>query len=151
MTIIVSKNRSNARVVKPAGFDEEKSLQEYIYENPESIPIYELREDKKLLILKKEFPTNSGPIDAVAIDKDGEIYIIGTKLYKNPDKRTVIAQALDYGAALWAHQIDFSSFLKIIEKEMQDKFGMSFEAKAKEFFELQDESIDILKSSIENN
>jgi hypothetical protein len=125
MTIIVSKNGSNAKIVKPTGFDEERSLQEYIHENPESIPIHELREDKKLLILKREFPTNSGPIDALAIDKDGEVYIIETKLYKNPDKRTVIAQALDYGAALWAHQIDLSTFLEIIEQEIQDKFGNS--------------------------
>jgi len=151
MTIIVSKNGLNARVFKPTGFDEEKSLQEYIHENPESIPIHELREDKKLLILKREFPTNSGPIDALAIDKDGEIYIIETKLYKNPDKRTVVAQALDYGAALWSHQIDLSSFLEIIEKEIQDKFGMSFEEKVREFFGLQDEAIDVLKSSIQNN
>jgi hypothetical protein len=62
MTIIVSKNGSNAKIVKPTGFDEERSLQEYIHENPESIPIHELRDDKKLLILKREFPTNSGPI-----------------------------------------------------------------------------------------
>ena len=151
MTIIVSRNGSNAKIVKPSGFDEERSLQEYIHENPESIPIHELREDKKLLILKREFPTNSGPIDALAIDKDGEIYIIETKLYKNPDKRTVIAQALDYGAALWAHQVELSKFLEIVEKEIQGKFELSFEEKAKEFFELQDETIDVLKSSIQNN
>ena len=151
MTIIVSKNRSKAKIVKPIGFDEERSMQEYIHENPESIPIHELREDKKLLILKREFPTNSGPIDALAIDKDGEIYIIETKLYKNPDKRKVIAQALDYGAALWAHQVELSTFLEIVEKEIQDKFRLSFEEKTKEFFELQDEIIDVLKSSIQNN
>jgi len=112
---------------------------------------HELKDDKKLLILKREFPTNSGPIDALAIDKDGEIYIIETKLYKNPDKRTVIAQALDYGAALWAHQIDFSRFLEIIEKEMQIKFGLTFEEKARDYFELQDETIEVLKASIQNN
>jgi hypothetical protein len=151
MTIIVSKNGSNAKIVKPTGFDEEISLQEYIHENPESIPIHELREDKKLLILKREFPTNSGPIDALAIDKEGEVYIIETKLYKNPDKRTVIAQALDYGAALWAHQIAISKFFEIIDQEIQNKFGLSFEEKAKEFFELPDETIEVLKISIQNN
>jgi hypothetical protein len=49
----------------------------------------------------RAFPTNSGPIDALGINKDGEIYIIETKLYKNPDKRLVVAQVLDYGASLW--------------------------------------------------
>lgn len=40
-------------------------------------------------------------IDAVALDQNGDIYLIETKLYKNPDKRQVIAQVLDYGASLW--------------------------------------------------
>jgi hypothetical protein len=151
MSIIVSKNGTKAKLFKPSGFDEERSLQQYIHENPESIPIHELAEDKKLLILKREFPTNSGPIDALAIDKDGEIYIIETKLYKNPDKRTVVAQALDYGAALWAHQIEFTMFLEIVEKDIKSKFGLSFEEKVKEFFELQEETIDVLKSSIQNS
>ena len=65
MTLKVSKNGSNAKVVKPAGFDEERSLQEYIHENPETIPIHEFREDKKLLILKREFPTNSNRYPAL--------------------------------------------------------------------------------------
>jgi hypothetical protein len=151
MTLIVSKNGSNAKVVKPTGFDEERSLQEYIHENPETIPIHELREDKKLLILKREFSTNSGPIDALAIDKDGEIYIIETKLYKNSDKRTVIAQALDYGAALWAHQLEISTFFEIIEKEIQGNFGVSFEEKVRDFFQIQDEIIEDLIISMQNN
>ena len=54
MTIIDSKNGSNVKIVKPTGFDEERSLQEYIHENSETIPIHELKEDKKLLILKRE-------------------------------------------------------------------------------------------------
>jgi len=87
----------------------------------------------------------------VAIDKDGEVYIIETKLYKNQDKRTVVAQALDYGAALWAHQVEFSKFLETIDKEIQVKFGLTFEEKVKEFYEIQDEAIDVIKSSVQNN
>lgn len=65
--------------------------------------MYEINEDVRLLVLAREFNTNSGPLDAVGIDKEGEIYLIETKLYKNADKRKVVAQVLDYGAALWAH------------------------------------------------
>jgi len=54
MTIIVSKNGSNAKIVKPTGFDEEKSMQEYIHANPESIPVHEsltlIRIDPPILI-----------------------------------------------------------------------------------------------------
>lgn len=77
-------------------------MQNYIQENPEALPVYEIREDIRLFIIAREFPTKSGPIDALGIDKDGEVYIIETKLYKNPDKRLVVAQVLDYGAAVWA-------------------------------------------------
>jgi hypothetical protein len=54
-----------------------------------------------LLILGREFPTASGPIDVLAVDATGMLYVIETKLYKNPDKRRVLAQVLDYGAAIW--------------------------------------------------
>ena len=111
MSIIISSNGKNAVKVEKSSFDKEGYLQKYIYDNPESIPLYEIKEDIRLLILAREFPTNSGPIDAIGIDKYGELYIIETKLYANADKRKVIAQSLDYGAALWKHSNDFSEFL----------------------------------------
>ncbi len=37
----------------------------YIHDNPDAIPLYELKEDVRLLISAREFPTESGPIDAV--------------------------------------------------------------------------------------
>ena len=101
MTIIISKKGEKTKVLSKEDFANEKEVQEYIHKNPEALPIYELEEDLKLFILKREFPTNSGPIDAIGIDKYGTIYVIETKLYKNPDKRTVLAQVLDYGASLW--------------------------------------------------
>ncbi|MBA3830671.1 MAG: hypothetical protein H0X34_02010 [Chthoniobacterales bacterium] len=47
--------------------------------------------------------SRGGCIDLLAADADGEIYIIETKLAKNADKRRIIAQALDYGAAIWGN------------------------------------------------
>ncbi|MCK4826105.1 hypothetical protein KA005_60725, partial [bacterium] len=98
MVIIVSKNNKNAQKVKRSDIKEEAYLQKYIHENPDAIPIYEINENKRLIVVSREFLTNSGPIDALAFDQDGEIYIVETKLYKNPDKRKVLAQLLDYGA-----------------------------------------------------
>ncbi len=37
--------------------------------NPTVIPIYEIQEDKKLYVAKREFSTTSGPIDALAVDE----------------------------------------------------------------------------------
>ena len=151
MAIIISKNGKDARKIDKSEVEKEDFLQNYIHNNPESIPVYELAKDKKLFVAKREFPTNSGPIDALAVDKDGDIYIVETKLYKNPDKRTVIAQALDYGAALWKHMNDFSEFIRILDEESQKKFDMSFEEKVKEFFSLDDEQLGIVLEGLKTN
>src|SRR3989339_1730841 len=132
MAIIISQDGKNAQKIDKSDFEKEGYLQNYIHENPESIPVYEIEEDKKLFVVAREFPTESGPIDALAIDKDGEIYIVETKLYKNPDKRTVVAQALDYGASLWRHLNDFDGFINTIDEEVHDKFGMGLKERVEQ-------------------
>jgi len=151
MSIIISKNGKNAKRIESASFGKEDYLQQYIYENPESIPLYEIKEDIRLLILKREFPTDSGPIDALGIDKDGEIYLIETKLYKNPDKRLVVAQVLDYGASLWSSTIDFNQFISIIESGVSKNFNVNLNDKLKGFFDLDDEGVQLLIDSIQDN
>jgi len=151
MPIIISQNGINAVKVDKSSFDKEDQLQQYIYDNPESIPLYDIKEDIRLLILAREFPTNSGPVDAVGIDQYGTIYIIETKLFKNPDKRTVVAQALDYGASIWKHSNDFNEFLAILNKHTQKKFNLSVNDKLKEFFGLGNEDLDTLLDNVKNN
>lgn len=152
MAIIVSKNGKNAQKVSKSDFEKEDYLQNYIHKNPESIPVYEIEEDKKLFVVKREFPTNAGPIDALAVDKDGDIYIIETKLYKNPDKRTVVAQALDYGSALWRHLNDFGDFINTLNQETQKNFGLDFQEKLEEFFGIDNDqstfALDCLKKNL---
>jgi hypothetical protein len=75
---------------------------------------------------------------------------VETKLYKNPDKRTVVAQALDYGASLWRHS-DFSEFIAKINSEVSKKFKISFEEKAKEFFSIDEEQVVALLEAMKNN
>lgn len=133
MAIIISQDHKNAQKVEKSEFNQEDFLQEYIYNNPESLPLYEIDENTRLLIISREFPTTSGPIDAIGFDADGEIYIIETKLYKNPDKRKVVAQILDYGAALSFGYSDFSEFLRILEHKASKNFSMSLEQKLQQF------------------
>lgn len=151
MAIIISKNGKEATKVDKSSFDKEDSLQKYIYENPESIPLYDIKEDIRLLILAREFPTNSGPIDAIGVDKYGELYIVETKLFKNPDKRNVIAQSLDYGAALWKHSNDFNEFLHILDERTQKTFNLRAADKIREFFDLSDEEIEVVIDKIREN
>lgn len=151
MSIIISKNGKNAVRVEKSSFDKEDFLQQYIYENPESIPLYDIKEDIQLLILAREFSTHSGPIDALGIDKDGEIYIVETKLFRNPDKRTVIAQALDYGAALWKHSGDFSQFVASLDVAVSKTFNTTLVAKLRDFFGLPEEEVATLLENVRRN
>lgn len=141
MPIIVSQNGKNASKLDPISFGLEDKLQQYIYDNPESIPLYDIRDDIQLLILAREFSTNSGPIDAVGIDHEGQLYLVETKLYKNPDKRTVVAQVLDYGASLWRTLNDFDDFLLQLNNHVQKKFGVSATDKIQEYFTLSDSQL----------
>jgi len=140
MSIIISENGKNAKKIDKSDIEKEGYLQNYIHENPESIPVYEIEEDKRLFVVAREFSTESGLIDALALDKDGDIYVVETKLYKNPDKRTVVAQALDYGASLWRHS-DYSEFINKINNEINNKFKITLEEKLKDFFHIDDEQI----------
>ncbi len=150
MAIIISQDGKNAQKIDKSDFEKEGYLQNYIHENPESIPVYEIEESKKLFVIAREFPTESGPIDALAIDKDGDIYVVETKLYKNPDKRTVVAQALDYGASLWRHS-DYNEFINSINDEINNKFKISFEEKTKDFFNVDEEQVGVIFEAIKRN
>ncbi len=151
MAIIVSKNGKDAVRLNPSDFQLEDKLQEYIHRNPETIPLYEINEDIRLLVLAREFPTESGPIDALGIDQSGQIYLIETKLYRNNDKRLVVAQVLDYGASLWRHSIDFSEFVTMLNTQSQRTFEMPLEKKLQEFFSLDPARTEQLLATVQSN
>ncbi|HDN96146.1 MAG TPA: hypothetical protein ENG71_03685, partial [Thermoplasmatales archaeon] len=134
MTIIISKSGKKIEKIDETQFMAEDELQKYIYENPDIIPIDEIKEDARLLVLAREFYTSSGPIDAIATDGDGELYIIETKLYKNTDKRFVLSQVLDYGAALWNDYKDYRDFIQQLDRKVNEKFNIPLNQKIIEFF-----------------
>ncbi|MBN1262841.1 MAG: hypothetical protein JW991_00625 [Candidatus Pacebacteria bacterium] len=151
MAIIISKNGKNAVKIDKSNFKLEDHLQQYIYDNPESIPLYEIKEDIRLLILAREFSTKSGPIDALGIDKDGEIYLVETKLYKNPDKRTVVAQVLDYGASLWSNYRDFADFIEQVGIHTNKDFNQTLGQRLGEFFGISEDETDTLLENTRRN
>ncbi len=151
MSIIISRNLKNAVRVDRKSFALEDNLQQYIYDNPESIPLYDIKDDVGLLILAREFSTNSGPIDAIGIDKEGELYLVETKLYRNPDKRTVVAQVLDYGASLWKTYVNYETFISSLESHVMKKFGKSFMERVKEFYDMSDEDYGVFTENLKDN
>lgn len=151
MTLIISQIGKKAQKVDKTIFEKENHLQRYIHDNPESLPLYDIKDDIKLLIVAREFQTNSGPIDAIGFDRDGEIYIIETKLYKNSDKRTVVAQVLDYGAALAFNYTDFNLFLNELDAKVRQHFKTSIQQKINDFFEFEEEESKIFFEDIRTN
>jgi hypothetical protein len=102
MAILITKDGRIVSKAEESEFKNEEYLQTYILENPELIPLEEIHSEKRnFIVIIREFNTYSGPIDILAIDDKGDIYLIETKLSRNADKRKVIAQILDYAAAIW--------------------------------------------------
>lgn len=151
MSIIITKKGSRAAKIDPSQFPQEDSLQEYIFQNPETVPIYDIREDIKLLILTREFNTSSGPIDAIGVDNAGEIYLIETKLFRNADKRLVVAQVLDYGAALWREMRDYQQFVNQVNDALQKNGQLDLSERIQQYFGLTDEGRDQLLQQVQRN
>ena len=151
MAIIISKKGKNAKKLDKTSIPKEDFLQRQIYENPECIPLYDYKEGVQLLILAREFPSGAGPIDALGIDKDGELYLVETKLYKNPDKRLVVAQVLDYGASLWQSYANSNNFIQKVGAIVSEKAAISVHDKIKDFFHLDDEELTELLENLEKN
>lgn len=151
MSIIISKRGKNAQKSERTSIEHEKYLQGYICDNPESLPLHEVEEDIKLLILAREFPTKSGKIDALGIDYDGNIYVIETKLYKNADKRVVLAQVLDYGASLWRTYEDTDSFIEELERAAGKIFNNPLSERIQNFYETDVETVVEILQGVRQN
>lgn len=122
MTVIVSRNGDKGISKEPTGFKDEKELEEYIILNPGCIPLSEIDRKEKIAILARQFTVDNNRFDILATDENGEIYIIETKLYKNPDKRKVTSQVLDYGTSLWnnyRHHENFDTFKNDVEDNLK--------------------------------
>lgn len=91
-------------------------LEKWIQSNPEI-----LGED--ITIIGRQVNTSSGPVDLLGIDKNGNIVVIELKRDKLP--REVLAQAIDYAAAIAQWDID----------EISEKIGKNLEEYLSDIFE----------------
>lgn len=151
MTIIISKDGKNAQKINQSNFPNEDYLQKYVHENPDSIPLSDIEDGAKLLIIAREFRTTSGPIDVLGIDQTGQIYIIETKLYKNPDKRKVVAQVLDYGASLWKNYESYQNFTDKINEFTEINFASNFDIALMKFFDIDEIDVENIHQNICSN
>ena len=90
------------RVHLGGGTHDEAWLQKLIHEHPTILPISDIEPGfGQLLPAAREVPCASGAIDNLYLTPRGEIVLVETKLWQNSEmRRKVVAQALDYVAAL---------------------------------------------------
>jgi len=87
----------------------EKWLQEALFEHPESLPTREIDPHIGPLIpVCMEIETGSGPADILYVTPTGQVVLVETKLWRNPEaRRAVVGQILDYAKNLttWTYEI----------------------------------------------
>ena len=90
------------RVPIDSQFEDEKWLQQRLFDAPQSIPFGEIDPGYHQVVpLCMEMSTGAGPIDIVYITPQGRLIIVETKLFRNPEaRRKVVAQILDYAKEL---------------------------------------------------
>jgi len=85
------------------GAFDEAWLQRLIHDNPSCLPIAEIEPGLGLFhSICREMPTPHGYIDNLLMTASGDIAIVETKLFRNPEaRRKVLAQVLDYAIAIF--------------------------------------------------
>lgn len=151
MAIIVTRPGAKATKLERVPVNEEVELQTFIADNPECLPVDQIQEDLKLLIVAREFPTDVGSIDALGIDQEGDVYVIETKLYKNSDKRRVVAQVLDYGASLWHTYQHSAEFKTKLSGVAETTLKSTLLKQLQDFFEVESDDADQLLDTVTEN
>lgn len=97
---------------KGQGVFDEAWLQRLIHNSPECLPVGEIEPGfGRLFPVCREMPIAAGYIDNLLMTGAGEITIVETKLFRNPEaRRQVFAQALDYATSLFS--MDYEAFQK---------------------------------------
>jgi hypothetical protein len=95
-------DNGTTRVVQRIEDVSEIMIQDLVFEHPECVPISDIDEAFNPVIpVCKELRTPVGPLDVFMITANGDLIIIETKLWRNPEaRRKVVAQILDYATEL---------------------------------------------------
>jgi len=100
----------------------EKWLQSIVFKNPECLPVKEIDPHiGKLVPVCMEIETGAGPADILYVTATGQIVLVETKLWRNPEaRREVVAQILDYAKQLtsWTYE-DLAREAAIASKQGQ--------------------------------
>jgi len=102
---------------KEKGYSNEDELRRLLCKDPSIIPVEELG-FPKINVMIDEVAVDSNSIDLIGIDREGNIYIIETKLARNEEiRRKVIGQVLEYASLLWNKDVQW------LEDEIRKRHG----------------------------
>jgi hypothetical protein len=104
--------------IRDASLDLESRLQEWLARDVSIL-------DPALLVIGREVPTFSGPIDILCIDGQGDLVIVELKRHRTP--REVTAQALDY--ASWVTSLSHEQVTSIADQYLAGAFETTFTTK----------------------
>jgi len=104
---LLIKNNNIKTLDRYDAFDE-LTIQNLVFNNPECLPISDIDESfNPLFPICKELRTPVGPLDVLMATPNGDLAIVETKLWRNPEaRRKVVAQILDYANELsnWTYE-----------------------------------------------
>jgi len=131
---------------------DEEWLQALIHARPEILPVSDFDEGiGQLIPLGREIATNAGPLDLLFATSQGQLIVVETKLWKNPEKhRVVVAQVIDYAKELasWSYD-DLDTAVLASSRNLQesparsirDRFTQYFANQERDFHEFQENLI----------
>ncbi len=116
----VSTELERIRIGGKESAQDERWLQELIQRHPECIPMDQIEPGlSRLVPICMELALPSGYVDNLLMSPEGDIVIVETKLWRNPEaRREVVAQALDYASSLF--KINYGELEKLILKAKVD-------------------------------
>jgi hypothetical protein len=96
-------HRADLGAKSALGHYDEAWLQTLLHSHPEVLPIEQIESGYGCLIpLCRELPLRCGALDNLFVTREGKLVLVEAKLWRNPEaRRTVVAQALDYAAAVF--------------------------------------------------
>jgi hypothetical protein len=127
----------------------EYRIQEIIEKCPDIIPYSEINPELgKFIHLCREFQTEVGPIDNLLLSENGEISIVETKLYQNPEaRRKVVGQIFDYASVMkGTSYTDFENSIKRTRKTNETLYDIYCKTFGQDW--LEDEFIDAVSANL---
>jgi hypothetical protein len=103
--LIRDEKQAGARLVEESAVPTEAALHEVLMQHPSLVPATDLGFGR-VVTVGFEATLASGSADLVLLDDEGRLCIVEVKKEGNPDTHRVIAQLLDYAAALWGLTVD---------------------------------------------